>query len=187
MFTLRRPIVGFALQHGNFTAANALDTSRALGGFALGLVGFSVYLFTLRAFYAHGDARTPFMINVFENIINIVLGVALHERFGVLGLGLSFAIAYLLCAAWSLQVLGYKVPGFPVGQVLAALGRMGLASLVMAEAAWIVARGVGANTGFASLERILAASVVGIAVYVGTLIVLRAPELDQLRTRFRRA
>ncbi|MEO5899466.1 MAG: murein biosynthesis integral membrane protein MurJ [Ilumatobacteraceae bacterium] len=187
MFTLRRPIVGFALQHGNFTAANALDTSRALGGFALGLVGFSVYLFTLRAFYAHGDARTPFVINVVENVINIVLGVALHGTFGVLGLGLSFAIAYLVSAVWALQVLGYKVPGFPVGQVLAALARMGVAALMMAEAAWIVARGVGGNTGWGSVGRILAASVVGIAVYIATLVVVRAPELDQLRRRLRRA
>ncbi|MCU1502827.1 MAG: hypothetical protein JWM12_2181 [Ilumatobacteraceae bacterium] len=187
MFTLRRPIVGFALQHGNFTAANALDTSRALGGFALGLVGFSVYLFTLRAFYAHGDARTPFVINLVENAINIVLGIALHERFGVLGLGLSFAIAYLVCAVWALQVLGYKVPGFPVAEVLRALARMGLASLVMAEVVWVVARGVGANSGWEALARIVVSAVIGIAVYIGTLIVLRSAELDQLRRRFRRA
>ena len=52
------------LEHGEFTAADAADTSRALGGFALGLVGFSVYLFALRGFYAHQDTRTPFIINV---------------------------------------------------------------------------------------------------------------------------
>ncbi len=123
MFTLRRPIVGFALQHGNFTAANALDTSRALGGFAIGLAGFSVYLFTLRAFYAHADARTPFVINVVENLINIALAVLLHDRFGVLGLGLAFAIAYLVTSVWALQVLGYKLPGFPVGRGLAVAWR----------------------------------------------------------------
>ena len=41
MFVLRRAIVGAAFQHGKFTAANSLNTSRALAGFALGLVGFS--------------------------------------------------------------------------------------------------------------------------------------------------
>jgi putative peptidoglycan lipid II flippase len=185
MFTLRRPIVGIALQHGNFTAANALVTSRALGGFAIGLVGFSVYLFTLRAFYAHGDARTPFIINIFENLINIVLGVALVGRFGVMGLALSFAFAYLICGVWSIFVLGDKVPGFPVGALLLSVLRIGLASVVMAEAAWLVARAVGDNSGFGALVRVLLASVVGLAVYVAALIVLRAPELDQLRRRFR--
>jgi putative peptidoglycan lipid II flippase len=186
MFTLRRPIVGFALQHGNFTAANALDTSRALGGFAIGLAGFSVYLFTLRAFYAHADARTPFIINVVENIINIVLAVALHDRFGVLGLGLAFAIAYLVTAVWALQVLGYKLPGFPVPGVLMSLARMGVAALLMAEAAWVVGRLVGSNTGIGALARVIAASVIGLAVYGGALVVLRAPELAQLRSWFTR-
>jgi putative peptidoglycan lipid II flippase len=186
MFTLRRPIVGFALQHGNFTAANALDTSRALGGFAIGLVGFSVYLFTLRAFYAHNDARTPFVINVFENIVNVLLAIILHDRFGVLGLGAAFAIAYLVSAVWAMQVLGYKLPGFPVRPILVSLARMGVAGLVMAEAAWLVARAIGANTGWPALERIVAATLVGIVVYVVALIVMRAPEIDQLRSWFAR-
>ena len=32
-----------------------------------------VYLFVLRGFYAHQDTRTPFVINVVENVLNIVL------------------------------------------------------------------------------------------------------------------
>ncbi len=186
MFVLRRPIVGLALQHGNFTAQNALDTSRALGGFALGLVGFSVYLFTMRAFYAHGDARTPFVINTGENLINIALGVALHGRFGVLGLGAAFAIAYLLAALFSLRVLGNKVPGFPVGGVLIALSRMAVSSLVLAEVAWLVARGVGGNTGSGAALRLVAATVAGLAGYAGALALVRAPELEQLTGRVKR-
>jgi putative peptidoglycan lipid II flippase len=187
MFTLRRPIVGVALQHGEFTAANALATSRALGGFAIGLVGFSVYLFTLRGFYAHGDARTPFVINLFENVINIVLGVALHGRFGVLGLGLSFGIAYLISALWAITVLGDKVPGFPVGAVLRAIARIGLASVILAEVSWLVARHVGANEGLGGVVRLLVASAAGLVAYVAVLHVTRAPELDQFRRRLRPA
>ena len=96
IFVLRRPIVGALLQHGEYGAADALATSRALGGFALGLVGFSVYLFVLRGFYAHHDTRTPFVVNVFENVINVVLAIILVDRYGVLGLGLALALAYLV-------------------------------------------------------------------------------------------
>ena len=186
MFVLRRPIVGLALQHGNFTGQNALDTSRALGGFALGLVGFSVYLFTLRAFYSHGDARTPFIINTGENLINIVLGLALHGRFGVLGLGLAFAIAYLLAAVFAVRVLGNKVPGFPVRSVLAALGRMAVAALVLAEVTWLVAREVGGNTGFDAAVRLLVAGTAGLASFYLALSAVRAPEIEQLTGRVRR-
>ena len=44
----------------------------------------------------------PFIINVVENVINIVLAVVLVGRYGVLGLGLAFAIAYVLSSIWAL-------------------------------------------------------------------------------------
>ncbi len=185
LFVLRRPIIGAAFEHGNVSAADALATSRALAGFALGLVGFSVYLFVLRVFYAHQDARTPFIINLFENAINIVLAILLVGRYGLLGLGVSFAVAYLVAALWSLQILSYKVPGFHLRPLLGSLYRMALASLVMAEAVWAVAQLVGANSGGGAVLRIGVAGVVGVGVYVGVLAVLRAPELDELRSALR--
>ena len=113
LFVLRRPIVGALLQHGEYTAANADNAARALGGFALGLVGFSLYLFVLRGFYAHQDTRTPFVINVGQNVLNIVLAVALVGRYDIGGLGAALAISYVVCAVWALQVLdvqGARVP-----------------------------------------------------------------------------
>lgn len=183
MFVLRRPLIGLGLQHGNFDAGDALVTSRALAGFALGLVGFSLYLFVLRGFYAHGDARTPFLINLVENIINIVLAIVLVQRFDVLGLGAAFAVAYLVSAAWALQVLSYKVPGFAVRPIIDTCARMVLATLVAAEAMWLVADVVGGNEGLAALARVVAAGIAGLAVYVGLLAVLGVDELTQLRTR----
>jgi len=183
---LRRPIIGAFLQWGNFDAEDALLTSRALAGFSLGLVGFSVYLFVLRGFYAHHDARTPFVINLVENVLNVVLAIVLVDRYGVLGLGLSFALAYLICAAWALQVLSYKVPGFPLRSLFAALGRMLLAAVVMAEVVWFVARAVGGNDGTGAIVRVLAGAASGAAIYVGMLVLLGAPELSALRERFTR-
>lgn len=184
LFVLRRPIIGAAFQHGNVTAADALQTSRALGGFALGLAGFSVYLFVLRVFYAHHDARTPFVINLGENVINIVLALVLVDHFGLLGLGVAFGIAYLISAVWSIQVLSYKVRGFPFGETMGALYRMTLASAIMAEVVWVVARQVGANVGMGAVVRLVAGGLVGALVYVAMLLLLKAPEMDYLRGRF---
>lgn len=82
-------------------------------GLSLGLVGFSLYLLALRGFYSHGDTRTPFFINVVENALNIVLALALVGRYGVHGLGLSFALAYLLSAVIAIVMLkrAHGTPG----------------------------------------------------------------------------
>jgi putative peptidoglycan lipid II flippase len=182
---LRRAIVGAAFQHGKFTAANSLNTSRALAGFALGLVGFSIYLFVLRIFYAHQDARTPFVINVGENLLNVVLALVFVDRWGLLGLGLAFGLAYLIAALWALQVLHYKLPDFPLQTVFASLWRIGLASLVMSEVVWGVARSVGANAGSGAILRVAVSIVVGAVSYLAMLMVLRLPELDDVRSRLR--
>ena len=114
LFVLRRPLIGLLLQHGEYTAADALVTSRALAGFALGLPAFSVYLFALRGFYAHQDTRTPFVINAGQCILNVVFALVLYGRWGVLGLGAAFALSYALAALWALSVLATKVRGYPL-------------------------------------------------------------------------
>jgi putative peptidoglycan lipid II flippase len=185
LFVLRRAIVGAAFQHGKFTAANSLNTSRALAGFALGLVGFSVYLFVLRVFYAHQDARTPFVINLGENLLNIVLALLFVDRWGLLGLGLAFGLAYLISAAWALQILHYKLPEFPARTVIDSLWRIGLSALVMSEVVWAVAGSIGANSGSGAIVRVVVSTIVGTVAYAAMLMVLQSPELNEARTRLR--
>lgn len=183
MFVLRRPLIGVSLEHGNFDPADTIDTSRALAGFALGLVAFSVYLFVLRAFYAHTDARTPFVINLVQNVINIVLAIVLVGRFGVLGLAAAFALSYGIAALWALQVLTYKVRGFALRPIVGSMARMALAAVVMMEVTWVVARAVGGDSGLAALARVAVAGTVGVASYLVVLTLLGVQELRQLRDR----
>ena len=183
LFVLRRPLIGLLLQRGEFSAIDALITSRALAGFALGLVGFSVYLFALRGFYAHRDTRTPFVINVVQCALNVVFALLFVGEWGVLGLGAAFAVSYLLCAVWALLILSYKVPGFPFRGVLEAIARMMIAGALAGEAMWLAADNVGGNTGMDAVARLLAGGLAGVVTYVAILIILGAPELASARER----
>ena len=183
IFVLRQPIIGALLQRGEFSVEDADAAQRALAGLALGLGAFSIYMFLLRGFYAHKDTKTPFKINVVENVINIVLAFVLVDSYGVLGLGLAFALAYVVSSLWAMQILSYKVPGFEVRPLLASLARMILAAILMAEAVWLVTQQVDGNTGIDAVVRIVVGTAIGTAVYVGVLMALRAPELDWVRRR----
>lgn len=185
IFVLRKPIIGALLQRGAYSADDADAAQRALAGLALGLGAFSIYMFVLRGFYAHKDTKTPFKVNVVENAINILLAFVLVDRYGVLGLGLAFALAYVISSLWAMQILSYKVPGFEVRPVLAGIGRTVLASTLMAEAVWLVTRQVGGNAGADALLRLGVGTVVGLLVYFGALALLRAPELDAVLRRLR--
>jgi putative peptidoglycan lipid II flippase len=114
------PIVRVLLGGGAFSDDAVTTTARALSGLSIGLVGFSLYLFALRGFYSHSDTRTPFFINVGQNALNVVLAIALANRFDVLGLGLAFAISYLVFAVVAVEAMARRhgtphLPGLLLG------------------------------------------------------------------------
>jgi putative peptidoglycan lipid II flippase len=122
----------------------AVPVAQALAGFAPGLLGFSVYLFVLRAFYATQDTRRPFWINAVENIINIVMAVILIVPFSLItGLTVAYSIAYLAAAALAIAVLLRRMPaGFDLRGFLGTLTRCLLAAGVMAMAVAAVVYGL---------------------------------------------
>lgn len=187
---MSRPIIGALLRYGQFSNEAADTTARALSGLALGLVGYSVYLFTLRGFFAHQDTKTPFIINCVQNAVNIVLAFPLAREFDVLGLGIAFSISYFIGALIALFVLRTKEAEFPVYAILWALARMLLASAMMAVIVWLSLSAVGSDDGVGAIIKVAVGSVVGVVVYVGSLTLLRAPEvhgLRQLRSRLARS
>ena len=181
LFALRRPLIGALLQHGHFTRLDSLVTSRALAGFALGLGGFSIYMFVLRGFYSHQDTKTPFKLNVVENLLNILFAFVLVGRFGVLGLGLAFALAYIVSAVWAIQILGYKVRGFEMKPLFTSIGKSALGAIVMAEFIWFATRPLGSNAGIGAAVRIVVGGVVGLGVYGGVMWLLGSAELRTAR------
>ena len=115
------------------TFEDALPVARGLAGFAPGLLGFSVYLFVLRAFYATQDTRRPFWINSGENVANIVLAVALAGPFALIGLTSAYSIAYLASAVVALAVLLRRLPaGFDLRGFVTTLVRCLAAGALMA-------------------------------------------------------
>ena len=112
LVTFAKPIVALLLQYGNFDESAVTNTARALVGLSVGLSGFSIYLFVLRGFYSHGDTRTPFFINLFENALNIIFAILLVDKYDVLGLGLAFSFAYLISSGVAVVALRRKTFAF---------------------------------------------------------------------------
>ena len=139
MALLARPLVATLLGHGSFAGDAPVLTADVLSNFAVGLLGFSVYLFALRAFYAMHDTKTPFIINLIENALNVVLGFALVGRYGVQGLAFAYSVAYTVAAMHRCSrcrrvgCLGGRRAGRPVG-------RMAVASAAMGGGVWLASR-----------------------------------------------
>ena len=82
-----------------------------------GLVSYSVFLYTLRVFYALGDTRTPFWINLVQNVVHVVLAVPLGAWLGAAGLGLLSTIAYSTGALLGFVAAARRLGRVPISQV----------------------------------------------------------------------
>ena len=174
------------LVRGGFRPHDASVTAGTLQALAIGLVPFSVYLYTLRGFYALPDTFTPFWINAIENGVNVVLAVALFPSLGVQGLALAWSGAYTVAAVIALVVLGRRVP-HPVDRAVGASAiRAAVGTLVLAIVAASLAAAIGHTSANRALFATALAGLAGCGVYAAALAVMRTPELGQLVAVLRR-
>jgi putative peptidoglycan lipid II flippase len=163
---LARPLVELVLGHGAARATSPGLTAGALSTLAVGLPGFSAYLYLTRAYQAMQDTRTVFYLYLVENGLNVVLAFALYRRFGVAGLGSSLSIAYTAAAVLAAAGLRRRLGGLE-GRLLArSLWRTTWASAVMALAVVLVLAGVGGGHGLGLLARVVAAVATGVTVFL---------------------
>lgn len=184
---LARPLVAALLERGAFGGASSDLTADVLVNFALGLLGFSVYLFALRGFFAFKDTRTPFLLNVAENGVNLLAAFALIGTLGVGGLALAYSLAYAVGAVLALLALRRKIGGLDGRRTVASVGRITVAAAGMGGAAWAVTGALGEMAGTRALLSTVVSVLVGVVVYGFGLLVLRVPEatavVDRIRLR----
>lgn len=108
------PLVSASLGYGLFSSQAQAATSAAVKAFAIGLPGFSVYLLTLRVFYARKDTKTPFLLCVGQNALNIVLilvFLAVDRSHPAAMMALAYSASYLVAAVAAVVAANRKMPG----------------------------------------------------------------------------
>lgn len=174
---LARPIVSAALEHGALRSTSASTTAGVLTMLAIGLPGFSLYLFLVRAFQSMQDTRSVFFLYLLENGLNIVLALALYPSLGVQGLALAYALAYTGGAGGALVLLQRRTGAVDVPGVVQMWVRVSVASAVMAAAVLAVSAVVEP-----ALLRAGAGVAAGVTVY---LLVARRLGIQELSTLLR--
>ena len=186
LFTvLAQPMVG-VLNIGKFSAHNAIVTADTLQLFAISLVPFSIYLYSLRLFYAQQDTRTPFVLNAVENALNVALAIVLFQPLGVQGLALAWSISYFVAAVMALVAVRRRIGGVPGPDVAGATGRALVGAAALAAVAIPLAGAIGSETARRSLVAAVVAGGAGGLVYLAVLMLMRADELHAILDIVRR-
>jgi len=172
------PLVRTLLLHGRFDAGDARVTAGTLACFAIGLPGFSGFLFLTRVWQSMQNTRMTFLLYLVENGVNIVLALALFPRFGVQGLAAAYGAAYTLAALLTLLVLSRRLPAGWLGGTRSFFVRLALATVALAAAVAATLLAVGSALPPGSTR---AATQVAAAVPAGAAAFLAAAAVVGLR------
>jgi putative peptidoglycan lipid II flippase len=192
-------LVAAALPFSRFFSGSP-DEARAIAivllGFLVGLVPFSTLYVVQRAFYALGDTRTPFLLQVLQVVLFVIGALALlaaPSSWVAAGIALATSISVIAQAVVGAVVLRSRLGGGG-GGIIRRFGVFALATIPAAGAGVGILALLGgfAPEGFATtgrLEGVVSTAIVGAAVilvFFAVLAATRAPELRGVLASIRR-
>ncbi len=183
---------------GEFTAFDASQTASALFFYGLGTPAFVLQQLYSRAFFARGDTKSPMRFALVSVAVNIILGIAFFNLFGVKGIAAATAVASWLNVAqmaFGLYRKGHYNPSLDTWSRLARIliASLGMGLLLAAASHWrplieAPLRGIGL-TGHAigAKEFALALTcLAGLAVYPPLLFLFGGVKPAELKAALRR-
>ena len=183
------PLIRGVFEHGAFTATDTVGAAGALTAFSLGVPAYVLIKVLTPGFYARQDTKTPVRLAVIAMIVNLIGNIATVQRFGVVGIAASTALA-----AWVNVILLYamlhrrgqlRVDERFKAKALRIVG----AGVVMGAALWLLNPLVDPHMAKGATERIVALAILcggGGLVYAVAVLLLRAVDLGELRRQFMR-
>lgn len=182
--------------NGSYNAQSTLLSSRALMFYAPGLIVFSAAKVFVPAFYANQDTKTPVRIGIYvvglNLFMNIIFILTLPEYWKHAGMALSTVLA----EAAGMIALGFllsrKIENIQWVQIGKSFIRNLIGALCMAAVAWLTLRYSHVALGkilmpkFAQILSVILAVGSGGITYFLMALILRAPELREIKSALRR-
>jgi putative peptidoglycan lipid II flippase len=180
-------IVEVIFERGAFTRESSELVTTALLFYAPGIIGYSIVKVAAPGFYSLQDTRTPVIVSLVTIATNLGLNIWLNWWISYRGLALGTAIAANLNAGLLLYFLSRRVGGLQGKQVWRTLGKILLASAVMAVAVhfvqgwlyrWLPAPAIGPG-----IVRIVGSVAAGLLVLSAAAHLLHISEFREATTR----
>ncbi len=102
IFVIALPILRTVFEGGQFTQADAIETSKSLSIYALGLPAFVLVKLVQPIFYAVGNTKTPARHALVNVVLHAVLALGLYPFFGYLSAAWAITISTwaMVCGLW---------------------------------------------------------------------------------------
>jgi len=209
LIVLRAQIVRVILGSGAFDWGDTRLTAAVLALLAISLFAQAINLLIVRAFYAGGNTRIPFLVTLIGSVFAVVLASALYSLFlrdpqfvhmlsswlrvgdvagsEIILIGVSYSIA-IVVQTLVLFAFAVRIFKLPTSWLWPNLGRAILAASMGALCAYATlnffVRGINEASFLGILIQGMLGGVVGVCAIILTYYLFRSPELREIYTSF---
>ncbi len=180
LIMLRNQIVTIIFNVGKFNLKDTILTANALGIFAVSLFAQATIPLLIRVFYAKYDTKTPFIINSFSVVINIVFIWYFSKFYGIVGLIAGFSLANIINFMLLWITLHIKIGKLDEKNIFVSVIKFVLASIlsgitiyVVKIAIWPLMNGIIFNVFWQGLI----ATLLGLIIYILSCFLMESEEV----------
>ena len=137
LMVVAQPLVSLIYGGGEFDAFSVEITATALTWMSLGMGGYAVQNVLSRAYFARQNGTGPLVAGAVSIGVNILLCLALTQRFQVAGLAAATAVTSTVYALLLLLPMQRRGEGVLDRDMVRDVGKMLLCSLAMGVLAWL--------------------------------------------------
>lgn len=183
LLVLSEPIVKLFFERGRFTSLDTEMTSKALWGYLVGLLSFSLIRVLVSGFFALKDSKTPVYVATVAMVLNFILGILLMGPLGHVGLAFALSVASTVQAFLLFYILKRKVVGISFRELLEPFFKSLLASVLMGLFLWLLktyflTKGISTILLFLKVFLLV---ILGLLLYLLLAYLLRTEELKLLK------
>ena len=178
MMALANPIIRLIYERNAFSPADTKIVASLLISYGPYIVFISILKIFSNAFYAVGDSRTPLIIILGQQVINIILNIILVRIFAIDGIGLATSISTFLGSIFMLLAYYKKFGKAETNEHILSIIKISIASIIMVILSRFI-YGYFLDITGPILSLLLAVFFAGVA-YLVSIIKVKIPVIDDL-------
>lgn len=182
MMVLSNPIIKLAFERSAFTSADTLVVASLMVSYGPFIIFTSFMKILGNAFYSIGDSKTPVIIILIQQAINIVLNFILVNFYGINGLALATTISTAIGSIIILLAFIKKFGSLNINTSIISILKITTASLIMSFIALITFNFLNIRIGLI-LSLLLSVSIAGL-IYLLLIASSNIGEIDDFISSF---
>lgn len=181
MAVLSEPIIGVVFERNAFTRNDTIIVAALLTAYAPNNIFQSIVDVVDRGFYAVGDSKTPVIVVLIQQFLNVIFNLIMIKFFGIEGLAYATVLSTAVGTVLMLFQFRKKFGSFNFKSSLISLVKISLATVVMALVAYFTNK---ALAGVAPrVVALFVAIILAMLVYGFLILLARIPEVMDMVNR----